>query len=71
MAFLSDIVRGEEMKKMNEMWVGPKFTPEQMEQAELMEVWYSGVEDLGPDYTEFRLLSLDNTVIATKRVEGY
>jgi hypothetical protein len=49
---------------------GPRFTAEQAEGADKMEVWGSSFADPGPDWCEFRLFKAGEQV-ATKRTEGY
>ncbi len=50
---------------------GPGFSDEQVNKASWMEVWGTGINDPGPDYTEFRLRDISGTVVATARIDGY
>ena len=50
--------------------LGPGFKPEQVEQADSMEVWCSGIMDPGPDCVRFDLLR-GRKVIASVVVPGY
>lgn len=36
-----------------------------------IEVWCSSIADPGDDFTEYRYLTSQGTVLATKRVKGY
>lgn len=49
---------------------GPGFAKEEIAQADRMEVWCSSFGDPGSDFNEFRLLK-DNSVLASRRIEGY
>ena len=47
----------------------PKFSQEQLDQADRLEVWATSMNDAG-EYCEFRLMKGDE-VIATKVIRGY
>jgi len=51
--------------------LGPGFGAADIEKADLLEVWCSGIHDLGPDYTIFKLFDNTGSLIASKRIEGY
>jgi hypothetical protein len=48
---------------------GPGFRRDQVECADSMEVWGTGIKDVG-EFTEFRLIK-SGCSIYTKRVDGY
>lgn len=49
---------------------GPGFTVQEVQRAERMEVWGSGIKDPGGDYCEFRLME-GKKVLATRTISGY
>jgi len=49
---------------------GGGFTIEQAEQADKMEIWGSGFNDIGDDFCDYKLFK-NNEVIENKRVTGY
>jgi hypothetical protein len=48
----------------------PKFTLDEVKEAERLEVWGSSFNDPGDDFCEFRVIK-NNETILTKRVDGY
>jgi hypothetical protein len=51
--------------------MGPEFTAQQVEQADLMEVWCSSILDKGEDFTRFDLKARGGKLIASVIVPGY
>jgi hypothetical protein len=49
---------------------GPRFSDEEVDKSDKLEVWGTSFDDEGDDYCEFRLLK-ENEIISTKRVDGY
>ena len=50
---------------------GPHFNEEQINAAQRLEVWASSFSDLGPDYTQWKLINEKRQIIAEQRVDGY
>jgi hypothetical protein len=48
----------------------PKFTLDEVKDADKMEHWGSSFNDPGDDFNEFRVIKNDE-IILTKRVDGY
>ena len=73
MAYLDSTEYGDVMRGLAARLppAGPGFTPEQIAQANYMEVWFSSFEEPGEDYTRFILYDETGTLIANKIVRGY
>lgn len=65
--YLFDTKTGEAMRSGG--MFQPEFTQEELDKADRLEVWATSFDDRG-EYCDFNLMSGD-TVISSKRVEGY
>lgn len=49
---------------------GAGFDPQQVAEADRLEIWHSAFSDPGPDFNEFRLFR-GETLMGVRRTEGY
>ncbi len=69
MAHLLETHRDKET--MTKPFFNVEFPPDQVAQADRLEVWGSDFEEGGKDYSLYRLMSGESKVIAEQRSDGY